>query len=148
MMESENGKHHTPLPKDTVSQLGVTEEEHNGSVVDAILEEAALHILPPLSSTVVLGELDLETVILCPVKEGWDNNTVDDFLKKRLHVLIFCNVNAFFDSDSSRRHLHVCGEPGETLSATFTHSKQQSNYPALHICAFTNNNIRGYCLYH
>ena len=55
-----------PLPK------------HNGSVVDASLEEAAIHILPPLSNTVVLGELELETVILCPVKEEWNNNIHKD----------------------------------------------------------------------
>ena len=90
-MESGNEKTHH-FPKNThnwYKYLSVTEEEHNGSVVDAILEEAALHILPPLSSTVFLGELDLETVILCPVKEGWDNNTVDDFCKKKGYMCLY-----------------------------------------------------------
>ena len=64
---------HTPFRGCTQLRLSVTEEEHDGGVVDASLEKAVLHIFSPLCNTILLGRLDLETVMLSPAKEGWED---------------------------------------------------------------------------
>ena len=55
------------------THLIVTEEEHDGGVVDASLEKAVLHIFSSLGNAILLGRLDLKTVMLSPAKEGWED---------------------------------------------------------------------------
>ena len=55
--------------------LCVGEEEHDWEVLEPGLQQTVLHILSPLSYTVVLGELYLETVVVRPAMIGWNDVT-------------------------------------------------------------------------
>ena len=53
------------------TDLSVSEQKHKWQVLEASFEEAGLHILPPLSHSIVLGEFNLEAEVVSP--EGNDH---------------------------------------------------------------------------
>ena len=53
--------------EDFTFDLCISEQEHNGLVFEASLHQTLPQVLLPLSHPIVLGQLYLETVILCYV---------------------------------------------------------------------------------
>ena len=53
----------------TVEHLRVTEQEHHGLVVDARLHHDFLDVFAPLGHAIVLGQLDLEALVLRPARK-------------------------------------------------------------------------------
>ena len=60
---------------DGVTHLSVTEEEHHLLVVQTCLQKDILHIVSPLLNAIVLGQLNLEAVVVCPERES-DHTTL------------------------------------------------------------------------
>ena len=49
------------------ADLSVCEEKHNWNVLEASFKETVLHILSPLSDSIVFGQLYLKAVVVSPV---------------------------------------------------------------------------------
>ena len=63
--------------------LSVSEEKHNWEVLEPSLEQAVLHILSPLSHSIVLGQLYLETVVVSPTTHAHTHDTQSDRDRER-----------------------------------------------------------------